>query len=314
MRPTAFAHEALLYAGDHGFLEGAMPFVLEGLAADEPTLLVLSAEKIERIRNELNGDGERILFADMAEVGANPARIIPAWRRFLDEQAADGQPVRGIGEPIWADRRPDELVECQRHESLLNLAFADAPGFRLLCPYDTDALSDAVIEEATRSHPYVVDGGARRTSPSYRGLSSIAAPFDDPLPQPPTSTQQLRFDRESLGAVRDLLAARACEAGLETKRTNDLILAVNEVATNSIRHGGGAGTLRVWLGSRWLVCEIEDSGRIQNPLAGREEPTPDEESGRGLWIANQVCELVQVRTFATGSLVRLHTRRSSAQG
>ncbi len=311
MSATAFAHEALLYAGDDGFIAGAMPFVLEGLAADEPMLLVLSAEKIGRVRNELNGDGEQILFADMGEVGANPARIIPAWRRFLDERAAGGRAVRGIGEPIWAGRRPDELVECQRHESLLNLAFASQPAFRLLCPYDTDALDDAVIEEAIRSHPYVVDGGTRRSSRSFRGLSAIAKPFADPLPPAPASAQELSFDSESLGAVRRLVAARATDAGLAAERRNDLMLAVNEVATNSIRHGGGSGTLRVWLGTRWLVCEIEDLGHIENPLAGREEPASDEQSGRGLWIANQVCELVQVRTFASGSVVRLHMRRSS---
>jgi anti-sigma regulatory factor (Ser/Thr protein kinase) len=310
VRTTDFAHEALLYAGDDGFLEGTMPFVREGLAAGEPMLLVLSAAKIERIRGELNGDCERILFADMDEVGDNPARIIPAWRRFLDEQATEGRAARGIGEPIWGARSPDELVECHLHESLLNLAFADAPAFRLLCPYDTTTLDEDVIEEARRSHPYLVENGTRRISPSYRGLEAIATPFADPLPAPPASVQELDFDRESLGTLRHLLAARAAEAGFGEARTKDLVLAVNEVATNSVRHGGGAGTLRVWVGTRWLVCEIEDRGRIDDPMVGREEPKSDRLEGRGLWIANQVCELVQVRTFATGSLVRLHMRRS----
>jgi anti-sigma regulatory factor (Ser/Thr protein kinase) len=309
MVTTDFAHEALLYAGDDGFLEGAMPFVCEGLVADEPMLLVLSAAKIERIRGELNGDGDRILFADMDMVGANPARIIPAWRRFLDEHAAAGRPVRGIGEPIWAGRGPDELVECQRHESLLNLAFADAPAFRLLCPYDTAALDEAVIDEALRSHPYVLEDGDSRRSPTYRGEPAISAPFDEPLPAPPASVQELAFDGESLGALRRLLAARAAEAGLDAERASELVLAVNEVATNSVRHAGGAGTIRVWVGTRWLVCELEDSGRIDDPLVGREQPADDRQNGRGLWIANQVCDLVQVRSFATGTLVRLHVRR-----
>jgi anti-sigma regulatory factor (Ser/Thr protein kinase) len=309
MSTIEFAHEALLYAGDDGFLEGTLPFVLDGVAAGEPILLVLSAAKIERIRGELNGDGDQILFADMDEVGANPARIIPAWRRFLDEQTAAGRPVRGIGEPIWAERPPDELVECQRHELLLNLAFADAPAFRLLCPYDVDALGEDVIAEALRTHPYVVENGSRRRSPSYPGLSAIAGPFDDPLPAPPASVQEVGFDAESLATVRRLVSSRAADAGLGTARTNDLVLAVNEIATNSVRHGGGTGTLRVWVGTRWLVCEIEDRGRIDDPLVGREEPTPDRPDGRGLWIANHVCELVQVRTFGAQSVVRLHMRR-----
>jgi anti-sigma regulatory factor (Ser/Thr protein kinase) len=306
---SEFAHEALLYAGDDAFLDGAMPFVREGLEADEPTLIVLTADKLDSIKDELNGDRERVLFADVAEVGANPARIIPAWRQFVDAYS-DGGPVRGIGEPIWRGRTPDELVECQRHEALLNLAFAEDSSFHLLCPYDTMVLHEAVIEEAARSHPVVVEHGAKRASAAYRGLPAFAAPFDEPLPAPPATVQELAFDAETLGDLRQLITARAAEAGLDTSRANDLVLAVNEVATNSVRHGGGSGTLRVWMGMRWLVCEVEDSGRIGDPLAGRQEPGSHQHTGRGLWIANLICDLVQVRTFATRSVVRLHLRRS----
>jgi anti-sigma regulatory factor (Ser/Thr protein kinase) len=307
-----FDHEALLYAGDDGFLDGAMPFVLEGLEADEPMLLVLNADKIQSIKGELNGNGasDRILFADMAEVGANPARIIPAWRRFVDEHSGEHGLVRGIGEPIWRGRTPDELVESQRHEELLNLAFSGESSFRLLCPYDTAALHDEVIEEAVRSHPFVIEDGVRRSSAAFRGLSAISSPFDEPLPAPPASVQELQFDAESLAELRQLVATRAADAGLNPSRANDLVLAVNEVATNSVRHGGGLGMLRVWMGTRWLVCEIEDEGWIGDPLVGREEPASDQSGGRGLWIANQVCDLVQVRTFAARSLVRLHLRRA----
>ena len=67
----------------------------------------------------------------MEVIGRNPARIIPAWRRFVADHATeDGGGMRGIGEPIWAERALDELAECQLHEWLLNLAFA-ADSFRL---------------------------------------------------------------------------------------------------------------------------------------------------------------------------------------
>src|SRR4051794_40859960 len=142
---TAFRHEALLYGAEREFLDGTLDFITEGLEADEPVLVVLAAAKIDALRSELGADADRVQFADMAKVGANPARIIPAWRDFADRCEADGLPFRGIGEPIWADRTADELVECQRHEALLNLAFADTPSFRLLCPYDTVHLGPDVL-------------------------------------------------------------------------------------------------------------------------------------------------------------------------
>ena len=304
------AHEALFYAGEDGFVEASAAFVREGVDAAEPVLVVVSARKIDRLREALGPAHTDVVFADMAHVGANPARIIPAWRRFLDERAPDGRPVRGIGEPVWADRSAAELVECQRHESLLNLAFASSPAWTLLCPYDTDSLDDAVLEEARRSHPTLVEDGRRRESRSYRGLDAIAAPFDEPLPDPPAATRELAYRLDSIDEVRRLVAESAAAFGLDPSRRSNLVLAANEMATNSVRHGGGAGMLRIWEDSGSLVCELRDAGRIDEPLIGRERPTTVQEGGRGHWMANQLCDLVQVRSFATGTVVRLHARRA----
>jgi anti-sigma regulatory factor (Ser/Thr protein kinase) len=289
-----FSHELLLYAGEDEFVAGAVAFLREGIEAGEPALVVVGAAKIDRLCAALDGHSERVVFADMAEVGSNPARIIPAWRDFVDRHGAAGRPFRGIGEPIWAERSAAELVECQRHESLLNLAFERAPGWRLLCPYDTESLPTAVIDEALRSHPWVVHRGARRASAAFRGLDASAAPFDEPLLEPVGAVEELRFGAQSLAAVRELVRGRAGEAGLGAAKTNDAVLAVNEVAANSIRHGGGEGRLRVWEDDGALVCEVRDAGRIDAPLVGRERPRNAQESGRGVWMANQLWDQVEV--------------------
>jgi anti-sigma regulatory factor (Ser/Thr protein kinase) len=309
-RPTGgFRHEALLYAGEDGFLEATVPWIRDAVSDDEPILVVVGAAKIARLRRELGADAERVTFADMAEVGANPARIIPAWRDFVDAHAGQRRRLRGIGEPISAQRRPDELVECQRHEALLNVAFAGATDFWLLCPYDVDALGADVIEKAHHSHPTVVADGASHGSLAYEDLEEVAAPFADPLPDPPADADVLAFAAGTLGAVRRLVSRRARDAGLDAVRVSDLVLAVNELATNSVRHGGGRGVLRIWEDDGGLVCEVADAGRIGDPLAGRQRPAGGQSGGHGLWLCNQVCDLVQLRTFATGSVVRLHTRR-----
>ncbi len=79
----------------------------------------------------------------MTQLGSNPARIIPAWRDFLDEHP--GTPVRGVGEPIWGGRRPAEIVECQLHEALLNVAISPATPLWLRCPYDATQLAESVL-------------------------------------------------------------------------------------------------------------------------------------------------------------------------
>jgi anti-sigma regulatory factor (Ser/Thr protein kinase) len=305
----AFRHEAFLYAGRDEFLDGTAAFIRDGLSGGEPTLVVLSAEKIGLLRAELGTDADQVQFADMAEVGRNPARIIPAWSDFVEERSDNSRPLRGIGEPIGPDRGPAELVECQRHEMLLNLAFDDTPAFWLMCPYDTDALDPAAVDEALRSHPIVSDGRDRADSTSYGGLVAAAAPFREPLRDPPTQPKEFYFEAAGLAALRQYVALRAADAGLDVVRTEDLLLTVNEVATNSLRHAHGSGVLRVWEEPGYLICEVRDGGTFDNPLAGRERPVGGQLGGYGLWLANQLCDLVQVRSFVTGSVVRLHMRR-----
>jgi anti-sigma regulatory factor (Ser/Thr protein kinase) len=247
----------------------------------------------------------------MEEVGSNPARIIPAWRQFATERAAPGRALWGIGEPIWAGRTPDELVECQRHESLLNVAFAHSGNWRLLCPYDTDALPGDVIAEAERSHPWVSrSDGFRAGSAQCLQLEVMAGPFDAPLSPAPAHADALPFDITTIAAVRQVVAVIGRAAGLNEARTDDFVLAAHEVASNSVRHAGGAGTLRMWHEVHAVVCEVTDTGRIHEPLVGRQRPSDDRLGGRGVWMANQLCDLVQIRTFDDGSIVRLRMLRT----
>jgi anti-sigma regulatory factor (Ser/Thr protein kinase) len=302
----AFRHEALLYAGDREFTTLTTAFVRDALDAGEPVMVVVNADKIDALRVSLGHHADEVYFSDMAEVGRNPARIIPAWRAFVNDIAADGTRVRGVGEPIWPDRTPAELVECQRHESLLNLAFADAPAWWLLCPYDVASLEPSVVEEAHRNHPYIMRGGTQHESRAYLPDGGLGA-FDDFLPEPMVPPFVQQFAHGDLEHVRDTVSRRGRGAGLSERQASDLVLAVNELTTNSLRYGGGEGTLRMWQEPGALVCEVRDRGHIDEPLAGRSLPPTHEDGGRGLWLVNQLTDLAQLRSSPSGTVIRLHT-------
>jgi anti-sigma regulatory factor (Ser/Thr protein kinase) len=306
-RQRGFAHEALLYDGTAGFIEGTLPFIREGVAAGEPVVVAVPGERLAALRAALGGEAERVHLMDMGRLGRNPARIISAWRDVLAEHGANGRPVRGVDEPIWAGRGADEIVECQRHETLLNLAFDDGPGWRLLCPYDRAALDPEVIDEAWRSHPLVWDEGVQRRSEAYVEPREALA-SDEDLPEPEGSPFRIAFMRPDVSRVRRLVARHAREAGFDACRTADLVLAVSEAANNSVLHGGGGGTLSIWWVPGGLVCEVRDRGHIADPLAGHTRPTLDRRDGRGMWLMNELCDLVQVRSLEEGSVVRLQLR------
>ena len=301
-----FRHEALFYAGEEAFMEAVTRFVTDGVRAGEPVMVAVPRPSVDRLRARLGKEAIGVRFEDMAEAGRNPGRIISLWSDFAAEHPTAKQ-LRGVGEPIWADRKPEETAECEQHEALLNLAFAGAPMW-LICPYDTSTLGWRLLDRAADTHGRVAGDWPLSRRRSIRSGPSAPDLLDGPLPDPPGDSVRLTFDRHGLGTLRSVLMKVAAEYGLGKDPSDALVLAVNEVATNSVRYGGGKGELRAWRGPWSVVCEVRDQGFIEDPLAGRFRPKPIREKGFGLWLANQLCDLVQIRSNHQGSVIRVHAR------
>jgi len=303
-----FRHEALLYSGDHEFVDRTVAFIRDGLADGDAVLTVVDARKIERLRAALGRDAAPVEFADMAGVGRNPALIIQVWRDFVSANAASGRRVRGIGEPISPARSQAALFECHVHESLLNLAVDPDTDFWLLCPYDTATLPGACIGEAIGAHPFVSEHGACRKNEGM--TADYSRYFGAPLRPPVGPVQSVEFDRDSLQTLRRFVAATASAAGVDSERVAGLAVSVSEIATNAIVHGKGCGRAVLWSEGQEVLCEIQGPGRITDPLVGRIRPCAGQVNGYGLWLANQFCDLVQIRSTDSGTTVRLHVHRN----
>ena len=116
-----FRHEAFLYADHSELLAGMATFIGDAVASGEPILVVVDGAKIAALRTVLDGDAERVQFADMATVGRNPARIIPVWQAFVDQRSAKrSTPTRhkradlGRSQPGRVGRVPTSRVAAQR--------------------------------------------------------------------------------------------------------------------------------------------------------------------------------------------------------
>jgi anti-sigma regulatory factor (Ser/Thr protein kinase) len=299
-----FRHECLLYDGQDEYLAGTVPFARAAIAAGAPLLIAVGDQKWRLIEDALGDEAARAGFVDMAALGRNPGRVISAWHDFVDGH--EGDYVWGIGEPVWPGRSADELLECEHHEALLNLAFSGGAAWRLLCPYDASALDDEVLAGAERTHPHVFDAAGDHESETYIAPTAGNGLHRGSLPPPPAPAELLNFGE--LAEVRGFVADRAGPMGVEGERAVDLVIAVNELATNSIRHGGGEGTVAVWQEPDSLVCEVRDRGRIESALTGRRRPGAEQLSGRGLWIVNELCDLVQIRSGDDGTVARVRMR------
>lgn len=296
-------HEALFYDDAHAYLTGVTSFLRSG-GYQGRALVAVPGVQLELLRRHLEGidDGlPSVDFADMTELGANPSRIIPTVRGFVDDHAQHA--VRFVGEPIWAGRSDAEIDEATRHEALINVAFADTNA-HILCPYDTRQLSDTVLADAGHTHPELITATGRRPSARYADPLAFSHPDRWPLRPRPAHAHRLDFNEPV--QPREFVERHAWIVGLNEETTADLLLAVHEICANSLRHGPGHGTLHVWQTTAQLIVEVHDTGIITNSLAGRTRPTPDQKSGRGLYVAHQLCDLVEVRSSTRGTTVRLH--------
>jgi anti-sigma regulatory factor (Ser/Thr protein kinase) len=304
-----FHHPALFYRGQDQYLAATVPFVQAGLAAGEPVAAAVPEPNLTLLRKELTG--ARVTLLDMGQAGRNPGRIIPAvLRAFAD--AHPGKRVRIIGEPIWPDRSDAEYPACLQHEALINHAFAGRHA-TILCPYDADRLDAQVLADAAATHPVLADAEGERPSGHYAAEHVVRA-CNRPLPPPagpdgPPRIAELPFDHSGLGAVRALVVRRARHAGLVADRALDAELAISELAANSLVHGGGAGTLRIWVEPSHLVCEVRDRGHIDDPLAGRRPVELTRPGGRGLLLVNQLADLVRIHTRPGETTIRTYFLR-----
>lgn len=138
-------------------------------------------------------------------------------------------------------------------------------------------------------------------------------PFTGTLPPPPVHVKELSFSAEDLGTVRRVLSDWSSQELLGTGAREELVLAVNELTTNSVRYGGGRGRMLLWREQDTLLCEVQDAGHIEDPLIGHSRPSPEQHTGRGLWLVHELCDLVQIRSSAKGTAIRVHKRRDGAE-
>jgi len=297
-----FRHLAMFYGTSQDYLDQVGGFVRDGLAAGEPVLVAVPAARLRMLRQALNGAAGAVIFSDMQQLGRNPSRIIPAIRRFTDTHPGR---TRFVGEPIWAGRTEAETREATRHEALINAAFDGVPT-TILCPYDHAGLDSRALEQAYQTHPQIAVDGESRRSKAYTGIDLALAIGGEPQPPAPADAAVLSYRRGNLAQVRRFTREQASQAGLAGQGLDDLVIAVHELAANTIAHADGHGTLRIWTEQERLVCEVTDGGHIGDPLAGRRLSSAAHEGGDGLRVVHEACDFVEVRSGSFGTNVRVY--------
>ena len=311
----AFEHWACIYDDDSQFLDTAVPFLAGGLAVGEPVLAVTTPANLELLGAALGEPSGDVDYAESAFFGRRPPRRVAAFYRYW--KAGQGSPrggrVRVLAEPVWAGRSAREITAWTRMEAALNVTLAST-SISMICPYNARITDAGILADALRTHPVQVAGSRRSPSPQYADPAAFARSCDTgPLADPAGGAETFHFDGD-LRALRRFIVGSAGAHGLAGDRAEMLVLAVSEVGAYLKSRWPASATVRTWEQPGAVVCDFRQPGAsISDPFLGLRPAELVPGDGDGLWLANQICDWMDIRSDAEGCTIQLQVPSSHDQ-
>ncbi|MEO3746757.1 sensor histidine kinase [Plantactinospora sp. B5E13] len=287
-----YYHEAVTYASPEELLAVAVPFLLGGVEAGEPTVVAFGERNAALLRAALPADSG-VSFLSGGDMYARPAAAIRSYRELLASYLAGGAgQIRIIGEldPVVFGPTWDWWA---RYESAINHAYDDFPLWSM-CAYDTRVTPDPVLEDVLRTHPRVATADGRHVpSVGYVEPKAYLTERRSVPPDPLQATTPLVELTDPTPAEARHAVQGADRGQVPADEVEDLVVAVSETVTNALRHGEPPARFRIWTGDDRIVVEISDTGDgPDDPFVGLLPTGDGARGGLGLWITYQACNHV----------------------
>ncbi|MGI5130278.1 ATP-binding protein [Pseudonocardia sp. CA-107938] len=309
---VALQHRCAFYASPKHLTTQLMPMLAATLARGTTVALALAPDTAAAVEDVLGPSRQLVPLAEPPS-GIQSGQTLAAQRaRELRELIGEHGPVAMVGQHRSEFDGADGSFWTEL-DAAYGIALADMP-VELTCFYPELPLHQAILDGARRTHPALLVGGTPVANAEHLCPRTVLA--EHPAPSPTllgAPDVQLEFGAWQLNEMRQLLEQSLLTAGYGRNRAEDLVLAVNEVATNAVEYGSADARLYVWLDGDGItdgaVCEIHDRGTLRDPLPGLAAPHSSDPRGRGVWIARQICESLHVWSDRSGTHVRLHAGR-----
>lgn len=305
MAVATYTHRALFHDTDDELLDALVPFVLEGIEADERVVVVVSESIGESLRGRIGSNDEFDVW-NSTEVYTYPIRTMAGYVDTVRAGTQDGRRMRVAGQPVWTGLSPLETVEWTCLEAACNVVFAESP-LLMLCLYDTSRLDPSVIAAARRTHPEIRRGAQVAASPEFAPFDHQSDVRGSELPSRPESCETISiFSPSDVDPVVSFVEAFAQLQAMAESRINDLIATVRALITQATDYRLGPARLHIWANPDELTYEFESQGSLASPFAGYLPPSPSAPDERGLWVIGQQCDLIAVREHRDMTTIRLN--------
>jgi len=304
--PTGeFAHVAALYASDEQLRGLLLPYLDEGLRRHENILVVISDDARRVLYDALGEAADRVQWGSS---GVSNHRLGQMFEGYVAQQHQAGVPTWVIGE-FDSDgvphSGPDRVSQYLRYESIANEVYARY-GYPVVCLWDQRRYPAELLAHVRAVHPQLLDTCGPITNAEYR--------IDYLTPDRSASVDPelvVHLDcTDDLGGLRRRLRRWSAGCGLADQDIDDIVIAVDEIATNALEHGQPPACVRGWTSPDALFVQVEDQGRISIPATtGDHRPSTDARRGRGIWMARHLAEVLTTHSGFAGTTVAMRFAR-----
>ncbi len=311
---SSFSHAALIVDSDESLQSRLMPTLTDSVDRHVPVLMVVSPGTERLVRRDLGSLSDRLEWGDAGSFYRRLGFAFDGFRRYLAAQHAVGRTVQVVAEPdlaagVDADAPFDRAAAYTSYEAMCNDAYAGY-GCPIICIWDRRQHPDRVVEAMRSVHNHEVTGAGTRPNEHHVPTAAYLAGRNDvALPAPPTlaDLDMTVLSADDISVVSRATSSWAGSRGFSDSASDDVVIALVEVATNGLMHGRPPVRVRGWWQGGTLVAQVDDAGGCPLPAtAGYVPPGIEPGAARGLWLARQLADVVSAHTAGSTTSVRLH--------
>jgi anti-sigma regulatory factor (Ser/Thr protein kinase) len=282
-----------LYRSVEDLLEFVVPLAQDGVAAEEPTLLLLRADAAQAVRHEVEVSPYLTVEPALVEPD-RPAQQVSATSSMLPSYARVVHQ-----EPVIA---PTQWPEWRRLEAVLNLALRHYDTWAV-CAYDRRTLTAGMVNDLHATHPVIGRDGEHRRNDRYQHPVNFLVPHSDDPPDPLERTPPVVELVDPSPATARATVKWFSHQCLPNQEIDKLIFATHEAVVNALRHGRPPTVLRVWVQPGRVTVTVTDAGPgPTDPLVGLPSDPPTGSAdylpagpALGLWLINQLVDVARRR-------------------
>ena len=306
-------HVAALYASDEQLRDLLLPYLDEGLRRHEAILAVISEDARRVLCDALGDAAARVQWGCSGVSYDRLGQVLEGFADYLARQHRAGVRTRVIGE-FDSDSNPDRVSQYLRYESMANEVYVPY-GYPVVCLWDQRRYSPEVLAHVRAVHPQLLDTSGPIPNSEYcLPIDYLTRDQRSPPVAPVDLDLLVHLDSaDDLGELRRRLRSWGASCGMGAPDTDDIVIAVDEIATNALEHGKPPACVRGWSTPDALFVQVDDQGRASIPATtGYQRPSTDARRGRGIWIARHLADVMTTHTGSTGTTVAMRFARSAA--